>query len=208
MRKRWTQRELGARLGISRSELGRWERSSLEQCSVEELERWATALNARVSIDLRVDGERPLLDARHAHLQNWLVGVLRGAGWIAEAEVSFNVFGDRGRIDVLAYHPIARALLVGEIKTRLDDAQDTLGRLDVKKRIAPGIARERGWIPTATVPALLVLEGRTARRRIAAHAALFESLSVRARAAMAWLRQPKGSVPSGLLILVTPPPSR
>jgi transcriptional regulator with XRE-family HTH domain len=204
-RKGWTQRQLGARLGISRSEVSRWEASDLDRCSVEEVERWATALNGHLSLELRVDGERPLVYARHAAIQNWLAGILRADGWIVEVEVSFNVFGDRGRIDVLAYHAMTGALVVIEIKTRIDDAQDVLGRLDVKKRIAPTIARDRDWRVVGITPALFVLDGSTARRRIGAHAALFAPFALRARAAMAWLRRPKSPMPTGILAFVTPP---
>lgn len=201
-RKRWSQRQLGGRIGISKSEMSRWESSALETCSVPELEKWATALNAHLIVDLRVDGERPMADARHAGLQSWLVGMLRSAGWIVEPEPSFNVYGDRGRIDVLAYHPVRHIVLVVEIKSRVDDAQELLGRLDVKKRVAPGMARERGWEVAAVVPAVVILEGSTARRHVTMHEALFASYQLRARAAMAWLRRPQPPVPTGILAFV------
>ena len=207
-RKRWSQRQLGQGLGISKSEMSRWETTALETCSVLELERWTMALNAHLVLELRTDGERPLTDARHAEIQNWLVALLRTSGWAVEAEPSFNHYGDRGRIDVLAFHPARRILLVVEIKTRLEDVQDLLGRLDVKRRVAPTMGRERGWQPSVVVPAIVISEGRTTRRRIAAHAALFASFTTRARAAMAWLRQPRQPVPTGLLLVVTPPSGR
>ena len=71
-------------------------------------------------------------------------------------ETSFNHYGDRGRIDVMAFHSPLRILLVIEIKTRIQDVQDTLGRLDIKKRIAPILARDRGWDVAAIVPAFVV----------------------------------------------------
>ncbi len=167
-----------------------------------ELEQWATALNAHVTLDLRVDGERPLTDARHAELQNWIVNLLRTAGWIVEAEASFNHYGDRGRIDVLAYHPPLRILLVIEIKSRLDDAQDLLGRLDVKRRIAPKIAAERGWPVAAVVPTVVFREDRSTRRRLSDHRALFASFELGARAATAWLRHPRQPTPAGIILFV------
>jgi hypothetical protein len=185
--------------------MSRWETGGLEGCSVADVERWATALGAHLAIELRVDGERPQADAQHAKIQNWLVGILRTCGWLAEPEIRFNVYGDRGRIDVLAYHPLQQVLLVVEIKTLLTDAQEVLGRLDVKRRVGPIVAKERGWKVAAVVPMLLVKEGSTARRRLAAHAALFASFGLRARAAMAWLRQPRPPLPLGLLVLVSSP---
>jgi len=201
-RKRWSQRQLGQRIGISQSEMSRRERGSLESCSVPELEQWATALGAHLTLDLRVDGERPLTDARHAAVQNWIVKLLRAAGWIVEAETSFNHYGDRGRIDVLGYHPTLRILLVIEIKSRLDDAQDLLGRLDVKRRIAPKIAAERGWPIAAVVPMIVFREDRSTRRRLSDHQGLFASFELRARAATAWLRHPHQPSPAGIILFV------
>lgn len=203
-RKHWSQRKLGRDLGISQAQMSRRERGVLGGCTIPDLEAWSTALGAHLMLDLRVDGERPLTDARHAELQNWLVGVLRAAGWIVDAEVSFNHYGDRGRIDILAFHPSLRLLLVVEIKTQLVDAQDVLGRLDVKRRVASKLAAERGWSPMTTTPALVFREDSTTRRRVAAHEALFARYALRGRSAMAWLRHPWQPAPSGILVMVTP----
>lgn len=204
-RKGWSQRALGVRLSVSQATVSRWERTALEECTALQLETWAQALGAHATIELRVDGDRPLADREHAALQNWLVGVLRRAGWLAEPELSFNHYGDRGRIDVLAFHPVLGCLLVVEIKTRFTDAQDLIGRLDVKRRIAPKLATERGWRPSATVEALVFRESTTARRRFASHQELFARYSLRGRSAMAWLRRPRQPIPSGILVLVTQP---
>jgi transcriptional regulator with XRE-family HTH domain len=203
-RKGWSQRRLAAQLGISQSELSRRERGGLEDCSVAEVERWGVALGAHVSLDVRVDGERPLNDERHARLQNWLVGLLRQHGWSVLVEHSFNHYGDRGRIDVLAHHPIAHVLVVVEIKTRIDDVGDVRGRLDVKQRVAPVLARDQRWPISAVVPMLLILEQRTNRRRVADHARVFEVYPIRAQPATAWLRRPRGPSPAGILLFASP----
>jgi hypothetical protein len=54
------------------------------------------------------------------------------------------------------------------------------------------------------VPALLVVEGRTARRRVAAHAGLFGGFDLRARGAIAWMKRPIKPAPSGILAFVRP----
>ena len=119
-------------------------------------------------------------------------------------EHSFNHYGDRGRIDVLAHHPIARALVVVEIKTRIEDVGDILGRLDVKRRVAPILAREQRWPISAAVPMLLILEQRTNRRRVATHTSAFAGYPMRAQAAAAWLRRPRGPAPAGILLFARP----
>lgn len=203
-RKGWAQRKVAALLGISQSELSRRERGSLENCSVAEVERWGAVLGAHLSLEIRFDGERPLRDARHARLQTWLVGLLTRHGWTVLVEHSFNQYGDRGRIDVLAHHPIARVIVVAEIKTSIDDVGDVLGRLDVKRRVAPILAREQRWSTGEVVPMLLVLEQRTNRRRVADHASVFSSFPMRAQPAAAWLRRPRGPLPPGIVLFARP----
>lgn len=198
--RRWTQRRLAATLGISQQWMSDLELGGLAGCSVDLLERWSSSLNATLVMDLRVTGPRPLTDRRHAALQNWLAETLRRGGWVVEVEPSFNHYGDRGRIDILAFHPVRGLLLVVEIKTELRDVQDLIGRLDVKQRMARRLAVDRGWDVAAVVPAILLREDRTSRRRVAEHPGLFARFRLRARAARAWLQAPRGPMPSGVLL--------
>jgi transcriptional regulator with XRE-family HTH domain len=198
--RRWTQRQLAAKLGISQQWLSDLERGQLMGCSLALLDRWAAALGGTLLLDVRIAGPRPLTDARHAAIQNWLAAMLRQHGWLVDIEPSFNQYGDRGRIDILAFHPNRGVLLVVEIKTELRDVQDLIGRLDVKQRIARQLATERGWEWKVVVPAIVLREDRTIRRRVADHPALFARFVLRARAARAWLRDPRGPFPSGILL--------
>lgn len=201
-RKGWSQARLGQALGISQQRMSRLE-ADVRRATLGRLDAWATELDGYLAIEVRVSGERPLSDANHAALQNQVAAQLRRDGWLVDAETSFNHYGDRGRIDLLAFHPVLRLLLVIEIKTRIQDVQDMLGRLDVKKRVARGLAKERGWEVAAVVPALVVREDRTARRRVSEHAALFADFGLRARAARAWLNHPRLPAPRGILLFET-----
>lgn len=161
-------------------------------------------LDAYLRVDVLWQGERlpRLLDARHAALQNTFVLVLERCGWLARVEVSFSEFGERGRIDVLAFHQPTRILAVVEVKPDVGDAQDTVGRLDVKTRLAPRLARELGWVPAAVVP-VLVLEDRTSpRRHVGEHPGLFRRFAPRGRTARTWLRKPGLPTPGGLLLFL------
>ena len=166
--------------------------------------RTARSIAAAVDLPLNWDigWQRPeidrLLDADHSALAALWSERLETHGWIVRSEVSFNRFGDRGRIDLLAYHPVERVLLVIEIKTVLVDAQALLGSLDVKARVAPSVAREIGWQPRHVVPAIVLVDGTTQRRHLAALDPLFSRYSLRGREAVAWLRGPIGS-PTGML---------
>lgn len=142
-----------------------------------------------------------LRDATHASLQAvWKLRLERW-GWQVWVEVSFNHYGDRGRIDLLAWHPVHRLALVVEVKSELDDAQALLGGLDVKCRVAPIVMRRLGIGPVAAVVPFVVLgDGSTSRDRLRRLAPLFSRFTVRGRAAFSWLRRPLG-VPAGLLAL-------
>ncbi|MGH2446229.1 MAG: hypothetical protein ACRDGD_09350 [Candidatus Limnocylindria bacterium] len=166
------------------------------------IDRIAGALGASVHVQIRWQGEQldRLIDAAHAGLQQSVAEALTAMGWAVRVEVSFNHYGDRGRVDILAFHPALRVLLVVEIKSALGDLQETLGRLDVKARLGAQLARDQGWADVAIViPALVVGDSRNARAIVAEHGALFARYDVRGRAALAWIRHPTVPMPTGLL---------
>ncbi len=130
----------------------------------------------------RGEGLDRLLDEGHAALVDPVVGVLRSCGWEVALEVTFNEYGDRGSIDVFAHQPATHDLLVVEVKSVVADAQATLSPLDRKVRLAPNLARDRGWLDGRVSRLLVVGEGRTNRRRVERFAGLFD-----ARAARTWV---------------------
>jgi transcriptional regulator with XRE-family HTH domain len=203
VRRRWRQLDLARRARVSRSTVMRIEAGLLDGVTLGALRATADALGAFLLVDLRWSGAEldRLLDAHHAALQEWLAALLRRCGWEVRVEVSFNHFGDRGRYDLLAFHPATGTVLVVEVKTAIADIQELLGRLDVKVRTAVKVARGLGWGPRRVVPMLLVAESSSARQRLAAHASLFARFDVRGREALRWIRTPVLSAarPSGLL---------
>ena len=211
LRKDWSQEVLAGRAGVSREAVSRMERGEMAGMTIARVDKIATALGASVSVQVRWQGEQldRLVDAAHAALQQAVAELLIGLGWLVRVEISFNHYGDRGRVDVLAFHQPLRILLVTEVKSGLGDMQDTLGRLDVKARLGGVLAREAGWAEvTAVVPALVIGDTRTARNLVAAHAALFARFDVRGRAALAWVRRPVEPSPTGLLWFATRQDSR
>jgi hypothetical protein len=194
-------REASAR-GARRSEAGR-----IGHLKLDVIRDFAEALGGRVVLPVTSGAGDPrlLIDEGHAAIGEHWKRRLERWGWLLRVEVSFNRYGDRGRVDLLAFHPESRALLVVEVKTVLWDVQATLGSMDVKRRIAPLVAREIGWQPTSAVPLLLVAASTTVRRRLSEHASLFSSFDRRGRAAISWLRDPRGQVPKGALILTSGP---
>jgi transcriptional regulator with XRE-family HTH domain len=204
----WRQADLAAAAGVSQPTISRIERDRIDGITLGSLRACVAALGGYLFLDLRWQGERIdlLTDADHAALQNQMARQLKEWGWTVLVEVSFNVYGERGRMDILAYHPVAKVLLVVEIKSRIEDAQETIGRLNIKVRQAPPLAREHGWSIGRVIPALIVADDRTSHRRVGDHPALFAGLSLRGRSALRWLRRPGSDVPTGLLAFIRPEP--
>lgn len=202
-RRGWRQVDLAAKAGFSRGVVAEIEQGRGDRVTVATLDRIARALGARVFCRLEWQGENldRLLDADHARLVEQIVRYLGVTGWVCVTEASFSVFGERGSIDVLAYHAGRGVILVVEAKSTVPDVGGMLMTLDRKTRLAPAIARDRGWAAHTVARLLAIAESGTARRRIATHRATFEAaFPLRGRAMTRWLSEPNGSV-SGLWLL-------
>ncbi len=137
-----------------------------------------------------------LLNARHAALHESVArSFLMLPGWELVPEVSFAIRGERGVIDILAWHAGTRTLLVIELKTEIVDISELMGTLHRKRRLAALVARERGWDPVTVAAWLVVADSSTNRRRVAAHGTtLRAALPDDGRAVRGWLAQPRGSI--------------
>lgn len=182
---------------MSASTVSRIERGHVESLTVETLRHVAAVLEIRLDLVPRWRGgdlDR-LLNARHSALHEQVAIELgRRSGWIFQPEVSFAIAGERGVIDILAFHPGRRALLVIELKTDIADVNELVGTLDRKTRLALRIAAERGWAiePGTTVSTwLIVAPSRTNRRRVQAHSTMLRTaFPVDGRSVGSWLDDP------------------
>ena len=171
--------------------------------TIGTLEDVCRALGANLDIRLRWNGESldRLLDAAHATIVDRSVAVLAAVGWEVAVEVTFSEYGERGSIDVLAWHSATRSLLVVEVKSVIADAQGTLMPLDRKTRLAVKVGRDRGWGAATISKVLVVRDGSTNRRRVDDLAATFDSaFALRGKAFRQWLQAPAGSI-SALVFL-------
>lgn len=176
--RRLRQEDVARRAGVSASIVSRIEHGQLGSIRPRLVERVAAVLEIRLDYRARWhagDFDR-LADRDHAQLVELLADRLRSAGWEARPEVSFAIWGDRGSIDLLGWQAATGSLLVTEVKTEIADVGETLRRLDVKARRAQAIATSVGWPePSMVSVALVVAEGRTNRRRLAAHTETFRA---------------------------------
>jgi hypothetical protein len=117
-------------------------------------------------------------------------------GWEPLVEYSFNHYGDRGSVDIVAWHPVLQVLLIIEVKSRIVDLQDLASSIDRKARVVPALlARERGWHAVAVGLILVIAETTTNRQLVRRHratfAATFPAGTVDVRR---WLRSPAGAL--------------
>ena len=187
---------MAQRARVSRWVVMRIEQGRLSSIPFGKIRAVAAALDARLDSIVRWQrGDLPkLLGARHARMHEVLARYfLDLPGWVVEPEVSFSIYGERGIIDVLAWHPTSRILLVIELKTEIVDLNEMLGTLDRKRRLASQIASERGWDPVAIATWIVVADSRANRRAAADHAVVLRSkLPSDGRQVARWLRNPSG----------------
>jgi len=197
IRRGWRQADLAKASDVARSVISRIELGAIGSTHLQSVVSVCAALGADLEVRVRWQGEGldRLLDQAHSSLVERFVDMVRSAGWEVAVEATFNVYGERGSVDVLAWHSATRSLLIGEIKSVVADAQGTFAPLDRKVRHGARIARDRDWDPATISSALVVRDGSTNRRRIADLGSTFEAaLPARGTEFRRWLRAPSGRI--------------
>ena len=194
----WRQRDVATKAGVSPALVSLVERGHFDRVALGTLRRIAAAIDMRLLVVARWRGgdlDR-LVHAGHEALREDVARHLAALpGWVQAPEVSFAVYGERGVIDILAYHAPTQSLLVIELKTELASIEDLLVRMDRRTRLAMGIGRERGWQPLRVSGWVVIGESDANRRRMQNHATTLRSaFPADGRAMRAWLRQPQGRI--------------
>jgi len=200
----WRQRDVGGRAGVSQDVVSKVELGVFERLPMRTIRSVVQALGAEMVVTLRwrgADLDR-LMDEGHASLVAAIADVLAKAGWQVQPELSFSVFGERGSMDIVAWHAPSRTLVVVEVKTELASIEETIRTLDVKVRLAPQVVAERfGWEPALRAHLLVLPERSTQRRQVGRHAAVLDRVfPLRGQPMRAWIAAPDRSV-GGLLFL-------
>jgi transcriptional regulator with XRE-family HTH domain len=182
--------------GVDQKVVSFLERGLFERVSIPLIRRVCAALGIDFAVDLRYRGALGdrLLDRGHAALIERVLAELQALGWIVRPEFTFNVYGDRGSVDILAWHPARRALLIVEVKTRLGDLQALLMAMSKKVRVVPGVAAEEmGWSRAALAHVVVMADTHANRSTVTAHATTFAAtFPGRTAACRAWLKAPDG----------------
>jgi hypothetical protein len=183
---------------VSREQVSRLERDGPHGQPFDALRAVAEALGLRLEVTLRGRGgdlDR-VVNAAHAALHELIarhLGTLDG--WIWLPEVSYSIFGERGVIDILAWHAATRSLLIIEPTTDIVDPQGLVAVMSTRVRLARRIARDHGWTPATVSAWVVVTESKSGRRRLARHGHLLRgAFPADGRAMRAWLREPSGRI--------------
>lgn len=199
-----SQKQLGARIGLSQQEISLLERGHFDAVQVRTVRSAFRGVEAGAEWEIRWRGGAVdrLLDGRHAELVGAIGEFLMSDGWEVVPELTYNVYGDRGSIDLVAWHPSTSTLLIVEVKTELTSIEATLRKHDEKVRLGPEVVAERlGWRPRSVAQLLVLPETRTARRHVEqAERVLGRAYPTRGWAMRRWLRAPIGRG-DGILLL-------
>ena len=111
--------------------------------------------------------------------------------WAHAPEVAFSSYGERGVIDILAFHARSQSLLVIELKTEVANVEDLLAVMSRRTRLAKTIASGLEWDASTVSAWVVIAESDASRRWVARFRATLRSASPSdGRAIRAWLRRP------------------
>jgi transcriptional regulator with XRE-family HTH domain len=186
-----TQLEFARSVGLSRAYIASIETGRANP-SLDVVERIGSALG----LELQLLGRPPAIinsprqrDLVHARCAGYVDRRLKGLAWQTRGEVTIARGRTRGWIDLLAYDPRRRILLVVEIKTWIDDLGAIERQLDWYMREAPTIASRFGWRPVRTIGCVLALATADVDESIRRNRAVIDrAFPARARGLNALLR--------------------
>ena len=178
VKRRMRQRDVARQAGVSDSLVSRIEHGDLDRLSLRALRAVAAKLGVSLEIVPRSAGGtmNRVANARHAALGECVAAWIGDQpGWIVLAEVSFSIYGERGIVDLLAWHEASRSAVLIELKTAIVDVNELMGTLDRKRRLGPQIAADHGLRARTVCAWLVVDDSSTNRRRVADHRVLLTS---------------------------------
>ena len=170
----WSQRELSRRSGVPQAQICRIERGRVGDLRISQLDRLLKTLGVRYWLGT----EAPLIarqqsDLVHGRCSAYVGRRLGGSGWLVEREVEIGGDRSRGWIDILAFHPERRILLVIELKTEIHDVGAIERSMNWYQREAVRAAKRFGWRPMSVGSALLILQSVENDDRVVASGAAF-----------------------------------
>lgn len=165
-----TQLELASSVGVSRSHI-----AGIETGRVDPSLDLVWSIADRLGLDLEFVARPPIAvdrrrgDLVHARCSGYADGRFRGAGWLTARELEVTNGRAHGWIDILAFEPRSRTLIIVEIKTRLDDVGAVERQIAWYEGHALSVARSIGWRPNRSLTWLLLLASDEVASQLVLH---------------------------------------
>jgi transcriptional regulator with XRE-family HTH domain len=195
----WSQRDLAARAQTSQTMVSRIERAKVSTLDALVVERVLTALGIRGALALNgrhLDDRRRQRDAVHVRLTGAVARHLERDGWQTATEVLLGDGAPRGWIDLLAFRPADRSLLIEESKTEILDLGALQRSLSFYEREAWAAARHLDWRPLRAVVLCAALDSEAVARRLLENRDIVSrTFAAPVLAIAAWLRDPDQAAP-------------
>jgi DNA-binding XRE family transcriptional regulator len=201
IRGRNRQADVATAAGVARWSVSAIERGRFDAVAIGQLRSIASALEIRVELDAwwrGGDGAR-IVNERHSRMHEMVAARLAATpGWEFATEVTFSEYGERGTIDILAWHAATGTLLVIELKTELPDPAGLVAQVDRYHRLAAKVGRDRGWDASSVAVWVLVAESDFNRRQVARHSVMLRNaFPLDGHFLRGWLRDPSGGADVG-----------
>jgi transcriptional regulator with XRE-family HTH domain len=196
IRRGMRQEDVAEAAGVSRWWVSRVEQGHLGGLPLDRLRALADVLEIRLELVASwrgADGAR-IVNERHSRMHELVAARLAAMpGWEYATEVTFSEWGERGVIDILAWHAASRTLLVIELKTEIPDPAGLVAQVDRYRRLAGEVGRARGWNPLVVATWVLVAESDLNRGQLARHQVMLRNaFPLDGRFLRRWLRDPAG----------------
>lgn len=109
-----TQEDLADRAGVARWKIVKLEAGAIAGLRFGDVELLFAALDGRLDVRAWYHGAAGdrLLDELHAGLLGGTAAYLNSQHWLTKVEVTFSRYGERGSIDLLAWHAGTQALIL------------------------------------------------------------------------------------------------
>jgi transcriptional regulator with XRE-family HTH domain len=153
-----TQCDLAGAVGVSRSHIAEVETGKVNP-SLDLVMHIGDALGLDLELVSRstVMVEPRDSDRVHAWCSGYVDRRFRGSGWVTAREVEVVHARSHGWIDLLAFHPVTRVLVIVEVKSRIDDIGAIERSLAWYERSAREVAMAFDWRPSRITSWLLAL---------------------------------------------------
>ncbi len=142
-------------------------------------------------------------------MNGYLASNLERRGFRTALEVQIGDPSPRGWIDLLAFRPTDRALIIDETKGDLPDVGAFQRSLAFYGRNAREVANRLGWSPTRIVVLGAMLDSATIATRLAENRELIaRALPSSVGRLLAWIDDPRAPAPFGWTLATCDPASR